>query len=291
MTTKPVAAQPYDAAAEPVRAFPDYPPRDDMQNAIHLHKPSHQTALSRHLGDEDTTIVLSEMPLGWNPEHTAGVLIPDLMVAFNVDPAAGIAQRGYAINDRGKPPDFVLEVASLHTARNDETVKRRGYAGYRVPEYWRFDPSGRYYRNRLAGDRLVSGEYQPIQIVEIAEGVFRGFSTVLNLYVCWEHGLLRWYDPVAERYLLTHDEEADGRIAAENERDLEREARIAEREARITEREARIAEREARIAEREARITAEAALTAAERQRDDERAAREALEERIRQLEAEHGQR
>ena len=83
-------------------------------------------------------------------------------------------------------------------------------------------------------------------------------------------GLLRWYDPVAERYLLTHDEEADGRIAAENERDLEREARIAEREARIT---------------------AEAALTAAERQRDAERAAREALEERIRQLEAEHGQR
>ena len=154
MTTKPVAAQPYDAVAEPVRAFPDYPPRDDMQNAIHLHKPSHQTALSRHLGDQDTTIVLSEMPLGWNPEHTAGVLIPDLMVAFNVDPAAGIAQRGYAINDRGKPPDFVLEVASLHTARNDETVKRRGYAGYRVPEYWRFDSSGRYYRNRLAGDRL-----------------------------------------------------------------------------------------------------------------------------------------
>ena len=273
MTTKPVAAQPYDAVAEPVRAFPDYPPRDDMQNAIHLHKPSHQTALSRHLGDEDTTIVLSEMPLGWNPEHTAGVLIPDLMVAFNVDPAAGIAQRGYAINDRGKPPDFVLEVASLHTARNDETnppEADRGYAAYRVPEYWRFDSSGRYYRNRLAGDRLVSGEYQPIQIAEIAEGVFRGFSTVLNLYVCWEHGLLRWYDPVAERYLLTHDEEADGRIAAENERDLEREARIAEREARIT---------------------AEATLTAAERQRDDERDAREALEERIRQLEAEHGQR
>ena len=209
------------------------------------------------------------MPLGWNPEHTAGVLIPDLLVAFHVDPAAGVAQWGYAINERGKSPDFVLEVASKTTARNDETNKRRGYAGYRVTEYWRFDPSGRYYRDRLAGDRLVNGVYQPIQVVQIDEGVYWGFSAVLNLYVCWEHGLLRWYDPVAERYLLTHDEEADGRIAAENERNLEREARIAEREARIT---------------------AEAALTAAQRERDAERAARQALEERISQLEAERGQ-
>lgn len=254
MTMKPVAIRPDGAATGPVREFPEYPPRDDMQNAIHLHKPSHQTALSRHLGDEYTTIVLSEMPLGWNPEHTAGVLIPDLLVAFNVDPAAGITQWGYAINDRGKPPDFVLEIASKNTARNDETNKRRGYAGYGVTEYWRFDPSGRYYRNLLAGDRLVNGEYQPIQIVQMEEGMYWGVSAALNLYVCWERGLLRWYDPVAERYLLTHNEEADGRIAAEKERDLEREARIV-----------------------------------AERQRDDERAARVALEERVRQLEAERG--
>lgn len=254
MTTKPVAAQPDSKVDGPVGEFPEYPPRDDMQNAIHLHKPSHQTALSRHLGDEDTTIVISEMPLGWNPEHTACVLVPDLLVAFNVDPAAGIAQWGYAINDQGKPPDFVLEVASKNTARNDETNKRRGYADYGVTEYWRFDPSGRYYRNRLAGDRLVNGEYQSIPVAQVEEGAYRGFSVALNLYVCWEHGLLRWYDPAMERYLLTHDEEADGRIAAE---------------AALTD--------------------AQQGRIAAERQRDAERAARLALEERVRQLEAERG--
>ena len=47
--TKPVAAQPNSAVDGPVGEFPEYPPRDDMQNAIYLHKPSHQTALSRHL--------------------------------------------------------------------------------------------------------------------------------------------------------------------------------------------------------------------------------------------------
>ena len=41
-----------------------------------------------------------------NPEF------PDLIIAFNVDPAAIIEQWGYSIEDRGKPPDFVLETAS-----------------------------------------------------------------------------------------------------------------------------------------------------------------------------------
>lgn len=71
----------------------------------------------------------------------------------------------------------------------------------------------------------------------MGEGMFRGFSAALNLYVCWEHGQLRWYDPISGNYLLTHDEEADGhaaeraaRIATERERDTERAARLAAEE-------------------------------------------------------------
>lgn len=230
MATKPIAAQPVSATGRSAQAFPEYSPRDDMQNILYIHKPSHVTALSRHFGSPDTTIVLGEMPLGWDAEQAPGVLLPDLMVAFNVDVEAAIAQWGYAINDRGKPPDFVLEVASRSTARNDETNKRAGYAQYGVPEYWRFDPTGLYYSARLSGDRLENGEYQPIPITEIADGVYRGFSNALKLNVCWENGQLRWFDPVSDRYLLTHDEEADGRIAAERERDAERAARMAAEE-------------------------------------------------------------
>ena len=49
---------------------------------------------------------------------------------------------------------------------------------------------------------------------------------MLKLDLCWEDGHLRWYDPVAGRYLRTYDEEAEGRLAAEERiRELESEVR------------------------------------------------------------------
>ena len=90
--------------------FPDFPPRDDMQNVIHLHIGGHLTMLIRHFGNRDNTLVLAEMPVYWRPSRNAR--IPDLLVAFNINPAAAIDRNGYAIEEHGKPPDFVLEVAS-----------------------------------------------------------------------------------------------------------------------------------------------------------------------------------
>ena len=69
---------------------------------------------------------------------------------------------------------------------------------------------------------------------------------MLGLSICWEDGQLRWWNPVAERYLETHNEEAEARIAAEAQSAAEREARIAEREARIAA-EARVRELEAEL--------------------------------------------
>ncbi len=218
--------------------FPDFPPRDDMQNVIHLHIGGHLTMLIRHFGNRDNTLVLAEMPVYWRPSRNAR--IPDLLVAFNINPAAAIDRNGYAIEEHGKPPDFVLEVASVTTARNDYTVKREDYAAFGIPEYWRFDPTGgQRYDAPLAGDRLVDGVYQPINIIRTDDNRLWGNSDVLNLAVCWENGKLRWWDPSAGRYLETHDEEADARLAAEAQRDSERQAR-AEAEARIRELEAEL---------------------------------------------------
>ena len=120
--------------------------------------------------------------MGWSVSRQLGLLYPDLLVAFTVDVAAVIARRGFAIEEQGKPPDFVLEVASLNTALNDYTTKREGYAAYGIPEYWRFDSTGGdYYPAPLAGDRLVDGEYQPITIVQTEEGRYWGHSDALNL--------------------------------------------------------------------------------------------------------------
>ena len=68
--------------------------------------------LSLHFGNHDSNFVLSGVPIAWNPLQLQGMHIPDLIIAFNSDEAAIIEQWGYFIEDRGKPPDFVLETAS-----------------------------------------------------------------------------------------------------------------------------------------------------------------------------------
>ncbi len=220
--------------------FPVFPPRGDMQNPLYLHLPGHLAALARHFGASDSTIVLGEVPVGWNVSRRRGLRIPDLLIAFNVNRARIIAQQGYSIDEQGKPPDFVLEVASPSTAENDYTIKRVDYAAFGVPEYWRFDPTGGgLYDAGLAGDRLVDGEYQPINIMRVDETRFRGHSETLGLDVCWEDGQLRWRDPASQLYLPTFNEEAETRAAAESDRDVERAYRIAAEE-RVRELEAEV---------------------------------------------------
>ena len=55
--------------------------------------------------------------------------VPDLLVAFGVDPEAYRRSNGYVISEQGKPPDFVLEVASPSTGAEDTGPKRAGLRG------------------------------------------------------------------------------------------------------------------------------------------------------------------
>ena len=218
--------------------FPDVPPRDDMQNTIYLNTPGYVPALiyhfSRKLG-KDTTLVTSEAPLGLRARMDAGYLIPDLLIAFDADEQQYLADRGYSIESQGKPPEFVLEIASVSTGRRDDTHKRERYAEFGAAEYWRFDPSsGEYHAAPLTGDRLADGEYRPIEINDTEDDVIRGYSEVLGLYICWEDGKLRWFDPITGNYLRTH-------LETESEREAAQQARLAERQARIAEQQARIA--------------------------------------------------
>ena len=248
MTSKPAPQTPPTGRD---KRFPDFPPRDDMQNSIYLDRPAHQAVLSRHFGNPDTTIILSEIPVNLRPSQQRDQRIPDLLIAFNVDPDTAIAQRGYATLEQGKPPDFVLEVASLTTGRNDYVDKRADYAGFGIPEYWRFDPTGGLYHDApLAGDRLVEGAYQPIAVIQWEENHYWGHSAALGLDLCWEKGHLRWWDPVNKGYLLTYDETDEERILAQARADTEQSARQAVEARADAERSARQAA-EARVRELE----------------------------------------
>ena len=297
MTLKPVASgagrAPWDAPG--FIRFPD-PPPEEMTAFYQVNFPGYPVSLYEHYGDRATTIITSEVAAALIPSADyEGVRYPDLLVAFGVDPAAHRARNGYLIPEQGKPPDFVLEVASGSTARRDETVKRDNYAEMGVPEYWRFDDTGGdLYQTALAGDRLVDGEYRPIPIYRSADGGYWGRSEVLGLDLCWEDGALRFWDPAGRRYLATHEElhainraAVAARRAAEVARRAAEVARQAAEAERNNERAAR-ADAEARIElELAARRAAEVARAAAEAERNSERAARAEMEARVRELEDE----
>ncbi len=165
-------------------------------------------------------------PLGW--------LVPDSVVAFGVDVEAILASDGYTIDEVGKPPDFVLEVASKSTGERDYTFKRLRYAAFGVIEYWRFDPTGgRFHDVALAGDILVNGVYRPVEIHEEPGGLLWGYSPTLELELCWDESRLRLRDPITKEY-LRNMQEAEQRGDKEQRRaDRERAARIqAESEVR-----------------------------------------------------------
>ena len=206
------------AAQFPDFRFPYFPPFDDMMNVRHLHDYGLQPALRLFLGHPDTTIVMGEVPLAWDfPPGPVTVPIPGLLVAFNVRTDQILDQMGYAIDQQGKAPDFVLEVASDNAPLGDATGNRLDYADFGVTEYWLFDPDwGQRCEQGLMGWTLVSGAYEPIPVREYAADQRYGYSAALGLYVCWEHGRLRWYD-AATGYLRTHDEEQSGRLSAETE--------------------------------------------------------------------------
>ena len=195
---------------EYLAVFPEYPPRDDMQNPLYIHEPSHMRSLAIHFGRDETTFVMSEVPVSTSATIRREHRRPDLMVAFDCDRELLISQKGYAIVTQGKPPDFVLEVASESTGEVDYTEKRDEYESYGIPEYWRFDSSGGDYHDAaLAGDRLVDGKYEPIEITVVDALSRYGYSEVLDLWLCWEDQRLRLFDAKAGAYLRTHDEEYD----------------------------------------------------------------------------------
>ena len=257
--------------------LPDIPQRDpdeaNRHDYLSLNGGAHHVA--QHLGNPDTTLVTGDRyivqgPLPITEDAIRRSRYPDLLIAFDVNPDAYLETNGYVISEQGKPPDFVLEIASASTADLDVGPKRDDYAALGMLEYWRFDKTGEDYGARLAGDRLVDGKYVPIPIIRLSNGTLQGFSDVLKLHIRWHDGQLEWHDPLTVRHIPTFESE---RARAE----------AAEARVRTLEAELRAETAEARVRELEAEIRAETAETRAAAERE----ARLQAETRIRELEAE----
>ena len=219
--------------------LPDPPEREldeKMSTVDHLHQPGNTHHLAQHLGNPESTLVTAERYVTMMPERRLpsgrARRVTDLLIAFGVDPEAYRLSNGYIIQEQGKPPDFVLEVASRSTGAEDTGPKRADYEALGVAEYWRFDETGKYHKTKLAGDRLVNGRYEPIAIEELADGTLQGYSAALNIHLRWEQERLTWHDPATGRHIATFEGERARADAEKDRADAEREARIEEMEAR-----------------------------------------------------------
>ena len=212
--------------------LPDPPRRepDEMTSYDKLHKTGNSRYLALHLGSPETTLVEAERWIVPDQSfNKSRARRPDLLIAFDVDPQAYTGSNGYVVSEQGKPPDFVLEVASESTAEVDVGDKRRDYAALGILEYWRFDETGEHHGARLAGERLVDGEYVAMDIEELPGGSLQGYSAALGLNLRWERGELVFYDPGTGRPIATLEDERD-RANAEREARAAAEARVRELE-------------------------------------------------------------
>ena len=183
---------------------------------------------------------------------------PDVFVVFGVEDR----MRGnYKVWEEGKGPDFVLEVASPGTWREDVGRKRSVYARLGVREYFLYDPTGEHLTPRLQGHRLEDGVYERLSAVESIDRTLAMRSEVLGLEIRAKgRGEMRFHDPATGEDLLSHGEEhaarlkeATARRAAELRVDREETARRAA-ELRVHREASARRAAEARIAELEARL-------------------------------------
>ena len=212
MTTKPT---PQKAARF---RLPDPPEReaDEVTAFDYIYEHGNNHHLAMHFGNPETTLVVADKWIVASPEYNRSrARRPDLLIAFGVSPEDYRASNGYIVSEQGKPPDFVIEVASASTAEVDTGAKREDYAALGIREYWRFDSTGDHHGDRLAGDSLEGGVYLPLPTEEVSPGVLQGYSPVLNLVLRWDHGELVWVDPATEAPILTYEDQRERADRAE----------------------------------------------------------------------------
>lgn len=209
---------------------------------------------------------------------TSKRLTPDLFVVRGLE---ALPDTSFKIWEAGRPPTFVLEVASPSTEERDRGEKQALYASMGVEEYWRFAPRGFLKdrageRKRLVGSVLRGLGYEPLE--SAADGSIR--SVVLGLDVRVDERpktrhLLRFRDPETGQDLLTFGETQEAQIEAER---LQREAQRHQQEAERLQQEAERGQREA-----ESRLREEAASRRqAENRLREEAASRRQAENRLR---------
>ena len=189
-------------------------------------------------GQEDVYVGSNNF-LYYERGNPRAVVAPDVYVVVG---APAHLRDTYLLWNEPKGPDFVLEVTSPSTRREDEGRKRGVYAALGVSEYFLYDPRAEYLTPPLQGFRLHDGEYRPLPALTMLPGRnVAVHSEVLGLDLRDEREarMVRLHDPATGQDLLTYEESERAREeeGAARQRDAvarrAAEARVAELEARL----------------------------------------------------------
>ena len=218
----------------PPPAAVDYPSSDGKplaENDAQLHAILYAVgALRVYYAARADVYVSGDLLIYYEEGNPRVSVVPDAFVVFGVEDRVRMS---YKVWEEGKGPDFVLEVASPNTWREDVGPKRSTYAGLGVEEYFLYDPTGEHLTPRLQGYRLAGGAYGRVPEVESMERTLMLRSEVLGLELrAQAGGEMRFHDPVRGEDLLSHSETHAALWAAESRAEAA-EARVAELVARL----------------------------------------------------------
>ena len=177
--------------------------------------------LKHHFRDVSDAYVSGNLLMYYEEGNIRKSVSPDVFVVFGVSKKR---RRTYRTWEEGYTPDFVLEVASKSTYRQDLTHKKDLYASVLgVREYYIYDP---YHEvdPYFLGYRLMDGAYKEIALVDE-----RLPSLVLGLELGEREGVFGLYDPKRSVWLQPLAEqvkqEAQARQRADARAEQEAQAR------------------------------------------------------------------
>ena len=190
--------------------------------------------LRHHFRRRPDVYVSGNLLLYYREGDPRAVVAPDVFVVLG---ASGADRSSYRLWEEPKAPDFVLEITSRTTHREDQGRKRELYRSLGVREYWQYDPTSDYLAPPLQGLSLTAGTYRRLPGTALADGTLSLASAVLGLELRLTERGLRFHDPQTGQELPNLEETDEARRAAETRLAQETAAREAA-ESRIAELEA-----------------------------------------------------
>ena len=178
--------------------------RDVMIDAIQI--------LTRHFAERSDVYVSGNMLMYYEEGNPRKSVAPDVFVV--VGASRDKDRDTYLMWREPKAPDFVLEITSKSTRKNDLVTKRALYETLGVAEYFLFDPRAEYLNPPLQGYALRGGRYAPVAATRLVSGARALHSETLGLSLHLRGQGLRLHDPATGKDLLTPEEAEEDEAAA-----------------------------------------------------------------------------